>query len=133
MQTRKLFLGLKLYKIPSELNYFQHQKNRTLQKADVLNPIINFSNKPEDVCVYLLMFNINALEKSDDIFPDYCHLDESCSSCVSASDDPEFLPKLVSIMCSYFQSAFTFINGSTEYISMCKNNVLTREMIRQRG
>lgn len=74
MQIRKLFLGLKLYKIPSELNYFQHQKkNLTLQKADILNPIINFSNMLEDVCVYLLMFNINAREISAvqtyDVFP----------------------------------------------------------------
>lgn len=50
------------------------KKNLTLQKADVLNPIINLSNKLEDVCVYLLMFNINAWEKSAvqtyDVFPD---------------------------------------------------------------
>lgn len=38
MQTRKLFLGLKLYKIPSELNYFQHKKKSYFAKGRCSEP-----------------------------------------------------------------------------------------------
>lgn len=72
--------GLKLYEIPSELICFQNPE-KSLQKAHVLNPIININNKLEAVCVYLLMFNVNAWEISAaqtyGFFSDECHLNES--------------------------------------------------------
>lgn len=86
IQTRKVFFffGLKLYEIPSELICFQNPE-KSLQKAHVLNPIININNKLEAVCVYLLMFNINAWEISAaqtyGFFSDECHLNESYWSC----------------------------------------------------
>lgn len=57
------FFGLKLYEIPSELICFQNP-GKSLQKANVLNPIININNKLEAFCVYLLMFNMNAWQIS---------------------------------------------------------------------
>lgn len=44
------FFGLKLYEIPSEIICFQNPKI-FLQKADIVNPIININSKLEAVCV----------------------------------------------------------------------------------
>lgn len=58
------------------------------KQADILNLIIDFDNKLQDLCVHLLMFNVNALDlqyvtgspttgkstkKKADSFPEQCH------------------------------------------------------------
>lgn len=49
-RQENFFFGLKLYEIPSEIICFQNPK-KFLQKADIVNPIININSKLEAVCV----------------------------------------------------------------------------------
>lgn len=59
---QELFAWPWLYEIPSALNCIERLERLSLQKAGWHpEPIIDFDNKLEDLCVPVLMLNINAL------------------------------------------------------------------------
>lgn len=63
IQTRTLSLALVFMKSPQCSNALNICNVLVYRKhADILNLVIDFDNKLEDLCIHLLMLNINALE-----------------------------------------------------------------------